>query len=44
MPVKVIELVLRHQIDEFFDEVDRLKMTGDIEMHPAIKSRFPQSA
>ena len=36
MPMKSIELILRHQIDVLLDELDRHKMPTHIKMHPAI--------
>src|SRR5688572_16792522 len=36
MPVKVVELVLRHQIDVLLDEIDRHEVARDIEMHATV--------
>ena len=36
VPVKIIELILRHQVDVLFNELDRHKMPRDIEMHAAV--------
>src|SRR5688500_4618130 len=36
MPMKIIELVLRHLVDELFNKFNRLKVTRYVEMHSAI--------
>ena len=37
MPVEIIELVLRHQVDVLLHKLNRHKMPTDIEMHAAVR-------
>ena len=36
VPVKVVELILRHQVDVLFNKLDRHKMPTDVEVHTAV--------